>query len=297
MAISMEGPRVTRVLPRVEGGPRVSQPASIARGGMALGSGGLVTLFDDRVDTPDGAYPLDEALGARLAPDPRAPLTVNPPLGLALRRHGGAWMTYMPRHEADGVRMLAAIQQMYAARGLTLERFDVPALPEEAVEEHDGWPGERGWRVLDAPEPPVWRPYMPAAPLTEVTPEREDDLEPHGVEAVLLAVTHLSLLYAPVLLPALVWAALRSRAPHVALGAKHALRFQALFFACALPILGAAVALGASRQHPALAVVALILFLMLLLAGAGVAFWAAVRALGGQIFAYHLLPDPYAISR
>jgi hypothetical protein len=289
----MEGPRITRVLPRVDGETDDLRPASGARSSMALSNFGLVTLFDDRVDTPDGVFPLDEAFGASLRPDPRAPLTVEPPLGLGLLRGGGRWMTYMPRHEVDAQRMLAAIERVCAARGLTLERQDAPQ-PQAQVVGYRGWPEEPGWHVLDAVEPsPVWRPQLADAPQFEAA--REPEL--HGVETVLLAVTHLSLLFAPVLLPALVWASLRVSAPRAAAEAQRALRFQAIFYACALPILGAAVALGASRHHAGLALLSLGLFFVMLLAGAGIAFWAAVRALGGQTFNYNPLPNPYEISR
>jgi uncharacterized Tic20 family protein len=325
MAISMKGPRITRELPRVAGVTGYVRAASIARASMAVSSGGLVTLFDDRVETPDGKFPLNEAFGARLCADPRAPLTVEPPMGLGLQRAGGAWVTYMPRHEVDAVHMLGAIQQAYAARGLTLERHDVPQLPPEtparytapqrpavAPARHDapqspaaapeadddvedlGWGPEPAWHVVDTHTPrPVWRPQLADAPLAEVA--HEEALQ--GAEAVLLAVAHLSLLFAPVLLPAFVWFTLRATAPRVSAQAKEALRFQALFWAVALPLLGVAMALSRTHAHPVLALFGLILFFALLLAGAGVAFWAAVRALGGQTFNYNPLPNPYAISR
>jgi uncharacterized Tic20 family protein len=288
----MEGPRITRVLPRVDGETEYLRPESIARASMALSSVGLVTLFDDRVDTPDGAFPLNEAFGAGLRPDPRAPLTVDPPLGLGLVRAGGRWMTYMPRHEADAVHMLAAIERACAARGLTVEHPDTPPAAAAPVADRGGWPGEPGWRVLDAAPQPVWRPQVAEAP--RFTAAREP--EPQSVSAVLLAVTHLSLLFAPVLLPALVWASLRVSAPRLAAEAKRALRFQAFFYACALPILGAAVFLSASQHQAALALATLVAFCALLLAGAGIAFWAASRALGGHSFTYSLLPNPYATS-
>lgn len=294
MAVSMEGPRITRVLPRVDGETEYLRPESIARASMALSSIGLVTLFDDRVDTPDGAFPLNDAFGASLRPDPRAPLMVDPPLGLGLVRAGGRWMTYMPRHQADAVHMLAAIEQACATRGILLDRPDAAPPAAAPVAEHRGWLDEPGWRVLDAVAPrPVWRPQLAEAPhIAEV---REP--EPQGVEAVLLAVTHLSLLFAPLLLPALVWAALRISAPRVAMEARRALRFQVIFYACALPILGAATALGASQHHAALALAGLIAFIALLLAGAGLAFRAATHALSGHSFTYNPLPNPYAISR
>jgi uncharacterized Tic20 family protein len=297
MAISMEGPRITRALPRVEAGTGYVRAASIARANMALSNVGLVTLFDDRVDTPDGAFPLTEGFGARLCPDPRAPLTVDPPMGLGLMGVGGKWMTYMPRHEVDAVHMLAAIEQAYAARGLTLERYDVPQLPAVTTGEpvaDRNWLAEPAWRLADPhTPPPVWRPLVAEEPLIEVV--HEPPLQ--GAEAVLLALTHLSLLFAPVLLSTLVWFSLRASSPRVSAQAKDALRFQAVFYACALPILGAAVAFGASRTHAVLALLGLVLFLALLLVGAGVAFWAAVRAYAGQTFNYNPLPNPYAITR
>jgi uncharacterized Tic20 family protein len=291
----MEGPRITRVLPRVDADTGYVRAGSIARASMALSSVGLVTLFDDRVDTPDGAFPLDEAFGSRLCADPRAPLMVDPPMGLGLCRAGGTWMTYMPRHEVDAVHMLAAIQEAYAARGLTLERYDAPQPPAVVVEVGDhNWLGDPGWRMMDAHQPPpVWRPLLAAEPLIENM--HEDALR--GAEAVLLAVTHLSLLFAPVLLPALVWFSLRSSAPRVAAQAKDAMRFQAVFYVCALPILGVAVAFRASHTHAVLALLSLVLVLALLLVGAGLAFWAAVRAYSGKTFNYNPLPNPYSLSR
>jgi uncharacterized Tic20 family protein len=202
-------------------------------------------------------------------------------------------MTYMPRHEEDALPMLAAIEQAYAARGLTLERHDAPPPAAALAVEHRGWPEEAGWRVQDtAPQRPVWRPQLAEAQQFEGVREPE----PQSVSAVLLAVTHLSLLFAPVLLPALVWASLRVSAPRLAVEAKRALRFQAIFYACALPVLGAAMTLSASHPHAAPALVALATFIALLLAGAGIAFWAACRALRGRSFTYNPLPNPYATS-
>ncbi|HEY7984559.1 MAG TPA: DUF4870 domain-containing protein [Ktedonobacterales bacterium] len=299
MAISVEGPRITRELPRVDGGTSYLRAESIARASMTISSGGRVTLYDDRVETPDGRFPLNEAFGARLCPDPRAPLTVDPPLGLGLRRLTGAWVTYMPRHEVDAVHMLAAIQRACAARGLTLERYDPPQraaapLVADGDLEDPGWESEPAWYMVNIPTPrPVWRPPLADAPLAKVTREEV----PRGAEAALLAVTHLSLLFAPVLLAAFVWFTLRTSAPRVAAQAKAALRFQALFWAVALTIVGVATALGRSHAHAVPALVGLILFFTLLLAGAAVAFWAALRALDGRIFNYNPLPDPYATSR
>jgi hypothetical protein len=131
-----------------------------------------------------------------------------------------------------------------------------------------------------------WAPTTPraaalSAPTTQAfTPSRR--ATPTGFsesDAVLAAISHLSLLFLPVLLPGIVWLALRESTPHVAQHARQAAIFQLLFYVVELPLFAYAVA-AALAHHPALAVVATLL--LLLGAGAYCAFAAATEALRGR---------------
>ncbi len=225
---------------------------------MALNGGQAMTLYDSYIETPSGIWPLDDSFGARLAPDPRAPLTVVPPIGLGLLTKGTYWSVFLAAKEADAIRMLAAIQRACNARGITPIGMDgrvvAPVAPRPAPQ--IAWP---------APAPGDLR----ESAATET-------------EAVLVAIVHLSLLFAPVVLSVLVWAALRASAPQVAYQARAAAQFQAIVYAFALAVLGITYVVHAADPWSPLTSIGLVCFVALLLAAAVWAFRDAIATLSGR---------------
>lgn len=138
----------------------------------------------------------------------------------------------------------------------------------------------------------------------DATPEDEGDFVAMAAyshsDAMLAAISHLSLLFCPGLLAGAVWVALRGDTPHVARHAREALLFQCAFYALALPV--AALTLLATGGHGVSlgATIGLVALALLLVAGATCAGMAAVEALRGGDFSYLEIPrrvrEPAAIA-
>lgn len=264
---SMRGGRVTRYLPELhlDDGPESARQRAVrTRLTAPLGAGDALQVWDDRVVAGERVYPFDEWFGARLVVDPRAPLTVNPPLAVALISHDANWATYVPPNEQDAVRVIAAIRD--ACRRLSIEPIgidDAVRLPEP----------------LKDPEP---RPFSWQAPQ----PEQRDEPLFDAVESLLVALVHLSIFFFPVALPVLAWRILSQAAPAVAAQAREAAEFQALFYAIALPTLGYTARMTASYGMQPAAVLGLLALGVLLLLAATCAFAGARQAMRGRGFSY-----------
>jgi hypothetical protein len=117
-----------------------------------LSDGDYLEVWSDRVETPGQTYAVDEWFQAKIAPDPRAPLVVDPPLGIALRSHGGPWATYVPGRQAEVRRLMLVIGRACVARGIE--------------------PPEDEASIMDAPRlasaPPT--PPTPSAPQGRLAP-------------------------------------------------------------------------------------------------------------------------------
>jgi hypothetical protein len=108
----------------------------VARLSVPLGAGETLRVCEDRVLAGGCEYPYDDWFGARLVPDPRAPLTVRPTWAVALVTHGGFWDTFVPQDELAAIQVLAAIRDACQRRGIEPIGIDdsvqLPELPQPA---------------------------------------------------------------------------------------------------------------------------------------------------------------------
>jgi uncharacterized Tic20 family protein len=235
-----------------------------ARLTVPMGVSEALQVFEDRVVVGNQVYPFDDWFGARLVTDPRAPLTIRPPLAVALVSHDARWTTYVPPNEQDAVQVIATVRE--ACKRLGFEPIGIDEsvqVPQLAGQSH---PHLYSWEV-----------------------EHADYVAFNPVEAVLATIVHLSLFFFPVVLPVLVWRALRHTAPTVAGQAKEAAEFQGLFYVVALPMVGVTARL--MRQHvtntaqPAL-VLGMMAVGIVLVIGLTFAFAGARQSVLGRGFSY-----------
>jgi uncharacterized Tic20 family protein len=286
-------------------------PAARRRLVVDLQGHNRLEIWDDRVTTHDQIFALDDTFGARVTPDWRAPLTVEAPLGLALRDERGRWNIYVPVDEEQVWHAASLLRAVCAARGLDLPGLDPTAVG--ATDESD-----QAWHILAsapaAPAPaaapvsaparhayerthpaPVVRlsagPVVARAPSTReikpfVTPPAPGlpASEPTS-DTVLILIAHLSVVFLPVLLPLTIWLALRRSVPVVADQARQAAGFQAVVAALGAVLFGVAVH-GALTHASMAATVALAAFVALLAVAAATACAVALRALRGDAFRY-----------
>lgn len=253
--------------------PRAAEPTRRLR--VPLGDGQSLEIWDDCVIAARTVFPFDESFGVGLVPDPRAPLTVDPPVALALLTRGAYRTVYVPAREEDTLHALYAIREACRLRGI------VPIGIDEAVAE-------------------------PLTPVPSEAPQPQSVRSGHGVltrheapsdahysdaESVLIAIAHLSLLFLPVLLPAVIWQALRQTNPRVARQAKEAAEFQGIVYAIVLPVLGYAFVVAHAHGFIPASALGLAGFMVLLLAAATCVFAAAIEALRGHSFSYRDLPQ------
>ena len=238
---------------------------------VAMGGGDTIEIWDDCVVAGRSVFPFDEAFGARLVPDPRAPLTVDPPFALALLTHGAYWAVFVPLREEDTLHALSEIRVACHQRGIEPIGMDAAAAGLSA---------------------PTWS-AAPQQPDTSVrdTPPSQHQPAPgaarfNDTESVLVAIAHFSLLFLPVLLSAAIWQALRRSNPSVAQPAKEAAAFQGVFCAIALPLLGVTFGMAHAYGFVAASAIGLACFFVLLLAAASCVFAAGMRALRGYPFNY-----------
>jgi uncharacterized Tic20 family protein len=246
-----------------DGAPGRQQDSTPARARLtvALGAGDTLHVWDDRVTAAAHEYPFDDWFGVRLVPDPRAPLTINPPLAVALTTHNAHWATYAPPNEHDAVQAVAAIRE--ACQRLGIEPIgidDEVQLPE----------------LPTAEEPLLYRWEAPKA----------EEQTFNTTESVLLALVHASTFYFPVALPVFVWYLLRKSVPAVAAQAREAAEFQGVLCALTLPIaIYAARLVGGVGMQPA-SVLSVLAVSILVVLGATFSFTAAYQALRGRGFSY-----------
>ena len=290
-------PRITRVLPALPAETHPVWPETRrARPRFSIWLQGRESLqiWDDWVIASGYTYPLDQDFGVRVMADPRAPLTVDPPIGLALLAPGGHWDLYMLASEADIWPAVFAIH--HACRERSVEPIGLADEGNLALE----WGGPAQSPVSQAmPQTPVildaflgthetgWSAAIPEATAADDEPFTRDD--EHTVqftqsEAVLAAIAHLSLLFLPVLLPAAIWLSLRFAAPHVARQARRAAIFQCGASALALGTLGYSFIAALAGGFNLAARFGLVGFFVMMAAAAGCALFAAIQVLRGQDF-------------
>jgi uncharacterized protein len=176
---------------------------------VALRGGGRVELWPDRVRDAAGVYPLAQLAGALLVADPAAPPLSNgmPMPAVQLRLADGRAPVFTPANPHDAYRLLDAI---FARR------------PD-----------------LRLPSPPPMPPYSPSAyyaALPGYAPGYAPGYQapvpgyPGGQPDFTLAgLAHLSVFFAPIILPLIVWLTQRDKSPYIARQGKQAFFWHLIF--------------------------------------------------------------------
>jgi uncharacterized Tic20 family protein len=279
---------------------------------IPLGSGDVLEVWDDRVMAARVAYPFDDWFGARVIADPRAPLTVDPPLALALVTHGGLWASYVPVNEVGTMAAITAIVE--ACRALKLEPIGI----EESVRlpEVVGIPQVTMRVAAVAPHPnsvPAAPPPAPASiakPVSRARPTpllaglmglgqppvrspqqsaREENLaigKPgfSDAEALMMAIAHMSMFFLPVVLPVVIWRTLEQSSPAVASQARKTAVFQGAFWALALAVLIYSIGQAISHGWELASALGFVVFAVLLAVAAIIASRAAREAMATRNF-------------
>lgn len=151
-------------------GPGAGRPGARLRVTIWLRGKDCLQVWDDRVVAPDDTYALDDYFGAEVVPDPRAPLTVDPPMGISLLNRAGRWNTYFPANEADSWEVLFAIREACQARGVEpIGMTDKPArAPMHTAPLAPAVTTESAWRT-PVPSAPLRAASAPSIPLSRTT--------------------------------------------------------------------------------------------------------------------------------
>src|SRR5579884_2402524 len=174
---------------------------------IKLRDGSEVALWPNRLTAPSGAYPLAQLTVALLVADPAAPPLPNglPAPAVQLRLADGRAPVLTPADPPDANRPLAPIP---------------PPRPE---------PPQRG---LPPPPPPPG--YGPGLGPNYVPPMPRD---PSG-ERTLAGIAHLSVFFAPIILPLIVWLTQLDTAPYAARQGKQALFWHLIFWVVTIVLVG-----------------------------------------------------------
>ena len=158
-----------------------------------LRSGGMMTIWLDRVETGSAAYPLADLSAAKLIADP-APATaarVPAPAAVWLQLRSGATVTLVPAYAADA------------------------------------------WKILDVIY--VYRPDLRSTlppspdPGTRVGQAGQSFFSDPSNERIFAGVAHLSIFFLPIVLPLVLWLALKDKLQYASDQAKQALWFHILY--------------------------------------------------------------------
>lgn len=232
---------------------------------IALRGGGDLEVWPDRVEANGHVYAIAALTGATLTRDPAARRGAQAHPALGLRGADGAWTVYVPADPPDVDRALGAIYML---------RPDL-AQPGQVA----GAPGYSALRLHS---------------------------EPDGVsreQALLACIAHLSIFFAPFIVPLIIWLALQPTTPYVAYQAKQAFvfHFASAVLTCGLfvvlvavffgSLLGSAVAGDVRVVVPALFAVPLLIILGVAIGAfvLGYSVYAAVQTFHGRPFHYPLL--------
>jgi uncharacterized Tic20 family protein len=183
-----------------EGAPEVTPLVSVA-----LRNGDDLTLWPDRVATATSVFPLAHVIGVVLVADPLAPLLPNglPVPAVQLRLASGQAPVFTPADPPDAYRLLDSI---YTRR-----------------------PDLRWAPPPPSPFPPVFPPPSGANPhWSPPGYAREDN--------TLAGLAHLSVFFAPLILPLIVWLTQRNTSHYAAQQGKQAFFWHLLIGAIEVPL-------------------------------------------------------------
>jgi uncharacterized protein len=185
-----------------EGAPGVAPLVSVA-----LRNGEDLTLWPDRVATATSVFPLAHVIGVVLVADPLAPLLPNglPVPAVQLRLASGQAPVFTPADPPDAYRLLDVIYT---------RRPDLRWAP---------------------PPPPPLPPSLPFPPPSGANPHwsppgyaREDN--------TLAGLAHLSVFFAPLILPLIVWLTQRNKSYYAAQQGKQAFFWHLLMSVIVAPL-------------------------------------------------------------
>lgn len=272
---------------------------------IALREGGNLALYPDRIVAPDATLALGDVAAAYIAVAPGLPpLPDGRPLpALALRLRDDTYRTLVPADPPDAARFLEAL---YALRP------DLRPSPTGAA----GAPGYPGYQAPPpagpyyAPPAPGYgygygAPYVPYPAYAPYAPYAAP-MHPSGVpdgDRILAGITHLSVFFASIIMPLIVWLAVKRSMPYASRQAKQAFFFQLILGVISLGIVvpfyivlfGSAFAFTPNNPGASSAAVfgsflimwALILAISGLRIGFGI--YAAVQGFQGKPYHYPLL--------
>jgi hypothetical protein len=231
---------------------------------IALRGGGDLEIWPDRVVANGHTYAMASLTGAGPATAPGASPGAPAVPALGLRGSDGAWTVYAPADPPDVER---ALQAIYTYR---------PDLRAVATESRPGYLAPRTAQGASA-----------------VTRE----------QALLACIAHLSIFFAPFIVPLVIWLALQPTAPYAAYQAKQALVFHLataalsslLLFGLFLVFFGSLLG-SAATGDPRVLVPGFLAVPLLIIIGVaigafvlGFSIYAAVRTFQGEPFHYPLL--------
>ncbi len=186
---------------------------------VSLRGGGDVAIWPDRITSGEEVYPLDELKRAAVV---SAPVTANVAVvgaGLApallLQLYDGRAPLFVPSDSLDAMRLLAAIKRLR------------PDLGE----------GNTGQGASRSAPLAAQRPTSQDTGNGYVTRRTEQPLDIALTDRVLAALAHLSVFYMPLLLPFILWLALRGGSPYASRQAKQAFFFHLLILAIVAVVL------------------------------------------------------------
>ena len=268
---------------------------------VGLREGGDLALYPDRIVSPQGTLAPGDVTAAYVAVAPDLlPLPDGRPVpAIALRLRDGSYRTLVPADPPDAGRFLDALSALRPdLRPSATGGYQAPPPPPTGAYA----PPPPGYA---APVPPpgygygAYGPYAPYPPYAA-------PMHPSGIpegERVLAGITHLSVFFAQLIMPLIVWLAVKRSMPYASRQAKQAFFFQLILFGVTLVIfVPFYIALFASMFtftpgnpgiFPGAFFGGIIVFWVLLLAISGVrigfGIYAAVQAFQGKPYHYPLL--------
>lgn len=181
---------------------------------IKLRDGSDADLWPDRIAAQTGVYPLAQLSAAALVVDPAAPALPNglPAPAVQLRLIDGRMPVFTPADPPDARRLLDAV---FAYRP-DLRPAGFPPPPRPAY----------GYGPYAPPPPPGYAPYGQGYANPNYMPPVPHD--PSG-ERTMAGIAHLSVFFAPVILPLIIWLTQRQSAPYAAKQGKQAFFWHLIF--------------------------------------------------------------------
>jgi uncharacterized protein len=180
---------------------------------VALRAGGTAEVFADRVRDAAGAYPLGQIAGALLVADPTAPPLPNgmPSPAVQLRMADGRAPVFAPANPHDADRLLDAIFSL---------RPDLRMPPPPPGYAPGGYAPPPGYAPGGSYAAPGYaQGYQ--APVPGYPGGKPD--------FTLAGLAHLSVFFAPIILPLIVWLTQRGKSPYIARQGKQAFFWHLIF--------------------------------------------------------------------